>query len=70
MLIKNIEDLIEGKEYWHLYITYSCHWEIKVKCDKYKIKGNWENMIVFDNENEANNLAEKLHKLLKQYIIT
>ena len=61
--------LVEGKEYWHLYVENDCHWKISVKPSIYLDNENWDNMIVFDDENDAKVIAGVLQGLICPFLI-
>lgn len=69
MSIKHIADLVDGEEYWHLFVENACHWQIKEKPSIYKKGVNWNDMIVFDNDVEAKNEAIKLQAGINSLII-
>lgn len=68
-MIQNIKDLKDGVKYWYIGVSYQCHWKIYCKCEKYKDGHDWSNMIVFDNETDANKFMKKIQKKFDAYII-
>lgn len=69
MRIKDKLELIEGEKYWYIGVKYQSHWIIYKKSDNYKEGHDWSNMIVFDNEQEANEMKEKLQNYLRPFIL-
>jgi hypothetical protein len=69
MRIRNIADLVDGQEYWHLFVENVCHWQISVRLSKYRNGENWTDMIVYDNETEAKAEAQRLQISINSLII-
>lgn len=69
MRIKNISDLIDGRVYWHLFVENYCHWQIKVRPSTFMSGENWNDMIVYDDEEEAKVEANHLQTSINNLVI-
>ena len=74
MCIKDSKDLKDGQAYWYISVPdHNCHWPAKVlKRNFQKENGHsslW-NMLIFDDEQSARALADKINKLIQPYIFT
>lgn len=79
MLIGQKNKLKDGQTYWYVSVTYNCHWIVKVCSDVFRSNpaaytkcmnhSSVDNMILFDNESDAQNFANSIQQFVDPYII-
>lgn len=79
MIVRQKNNLKDGQTYWYVSVTYNCHWIIKVCSDIFRSTPtaytkcmnpkSVDDMIIFDNEKDAQSFANSIQQFVNQYII-
>lgn len=67
--ITNLSSMLDNKEYWYISVTNNCHWKLKVHSFVYDEKKCIDDMILFDNKDDANLCCTFLQNIANQLMI-